>query len=199
MPDPTPTRLPMNRTATIACATLVAFSLPLSAQPAASASGAAAASSFSFRHYTAPVPPDWQPVPPSSGFRVAQYRAPGAAAAGDGEVIVFFFGRGQGGSAAANIERWASQFSGPDGAAVRPRVETGVVHGMPVTTAELSGSYARGIGAGPVGAARQGQTLRAAVLESPDGNVIFQLHGDSGTVEHHRAGFDAMVRGFAPR
>lgn len=193
----------MKPFALAACLLLLGQAVPLAAQPvagaAAAGSAAAAAATFTFRHYTAPVPPDWQSLPPSSNFRLAQYRVPGAAGAADAEAIVFYFGRGQGGSAAANIERWASQFSTSDGRAVRPQIETGTVHGMAVTTAELSGSYARGIGAGAVGAARPDQTLRAAVLETPDGNVIFQLHGERATVERHRGAFDALVRGFAPR
>ena len=48
-------------------------------------------------------------------------------------------------------------------------------------------------------AARPGQTLLAAVVESPRGNLIFQLHGDRATVESHRSGFVAMVKGLHPR
>ena len=111
-------------------------------------------------------------------------------------MVVFYFGRGQGGSAAANAERWASQFTGADGKPVQPKIATLSVQGMAATVVELNGSYARGVGMGPIGAPKPDQTLLAAVIETPEGNVIIQLHGDRATVVQHRAGFEAMVKGF---
>jgi hypothetical protein len=49
---------------------------------------------------------------------------------------------------------------------------------------------------GPVGAPKPDQTLLAAVIETPEGNVIVQLHGDRATVAAHRSGFEALVSGF---
>jgi hypothetical protein len=149
--------------------------------------------------YSAPVPDAWQPQPPSSGFRLAQFRVPGSGGTADAEAIVFHFGQGQGGSAAANIARWASQFSAADGRPVVPKVETFTVERMPATLVELTGRYARGIGAGPVAQATPDQTLLATVVEAPEGNLIFQLHGPRATVEQHRAGFVAMVKGVKAR
>src|SRR5271156_6495465 len=42
------------------------------------------------------LPAGWRQVPPNSSMRVAQAVIPGAA--GEGELAVFFFGAGQGGS-----------------------------------------------------------------------------------------------------
>ncbi len=175
-------------------------SAPARAQaPPTAASAVARAGPFFFRDYSAPVPADWQAVPVASSFRAAQYRAPAATGASDAEVVVFYFGAGQGGSAAANIARWSSQFSAPDGKPVEPRVQSLQVDGLAATLVELEGSYARQIGmsAGAVG--RPGQTLLAAVVETPHGNLTFQLHGDRATVAAHRAGFERMVRGLARR
>jgi hypothetical protein len=156
-----------------------------------------AAERVALLRYSAPVPAHWQPHPPSSQFRLAQFRVPAAPGATDGEVVVFHFGAGQGGSAAANIARWSSQFTGADGLPVQPRVETLRVGGLPATLAELNGTYARAL-AGVPAAPRGGQTLLAAVVEAPEGNVIFQLHGDRATVEANRAAFLAMVTGWKP-
>lgn len=146
--------------------------------------------------YTAPVPTNWQPQPPASSYRAAQYRVPGAKGAGEGEVIVFYFGKNQGGSVAANTERWVSQFTTGDGKPVRPKMETFTVGGMPVTYIELNGSYSRGVGMGQEGRVKPNQTLLAAVIETPDGNVTFHLHGDRVTVEQNRKAFQSLVRGF---
>lgn len=142
-----------------------------------------------------PVPADWQPQAPTSRFRLAQFVVPAAAGAADGEVVVFHFGRGQGGPVQANIDRWVSQFSRDDGQPVLPQVQRLQVQQLPLTVVELNGRYARGVGMGPVGEARAGQTLLAAVLETPEGNLTFQLHGDSATVQRHRAGLMALLQG----
>ncbi|MEJ8837217.1 hypothetical protein [Ramlibacter sp. AN1133] len=161
------------------------------------AQGCAAAERVALLRYSVPVPAQWQPQPPASSFRLAQFRVPAASGAGDGEVVVFHFGAGQGGSAAANIARWTSQFAGPDGKPVSPRTEAFTTGGLPVTLVELAGTYARGVG-GINGAPRPDQKLLAAVVEAPEGNVIFQLHGDRATVDANRGAFVDMVRGWKP-
>jgi hypothetical protein len=167
------------------------------AEPAPSASAGATAPTFVFRDYRAPVPPGWQALPPTSSFRVAQYRVPAAPGAGDGEVVVYYFGPGQGGSVAANIARWTSQFSGPQGEPVKPQVQSLRAGPLAATLVELTGRYARQIGmsAGAVG--QPGQTLLAAVVETPHGNLTFQLHGDQATVAAQREAFLALLRGLA--
>jgi hypothetical protein len=144
---------------------------------------------------TARVPAAWASQPPSSSMRLAQFRVPGKAGSADAELIVFYFGQGQGGSAEANIARWQSQFSAPGGKPVTPSVQRFQVAGMPATTVELSGTYTRSVGMGAPGTPTPDQTLLAAVLETPKGNLFLQLHGPRATVAAHRAAFLTMVRG----
>jgi hypothetical protein len=168
---------------------------PSLAQGNAASPPAAATQQVQLLAWRGPVPADWQPQAPTSRFRLAQFVVPAAAGAGDGEVVVFHFGRGQGGPVQANIDRWVSQFSRDDGQPVLPQVQRRQVQQLPLTVVELNGRYARGVGMGPVGEARAGQTLLAAVLETPEGNLTFQLHGDSATVQRHRAGLMALLQG----
>lgn len=179
-------------------ALIVSLGLGLAGMPAR-AQQAQARGAFAFLGYQAPVPNTWEPQVPGSSMRAAQYRVPAAARSSDGELIVFYFGKGQGGSVQANVARWTSQFSRPDGKPVTPRLTTFTSNGLPVTTVELNGSYARGVGTGPQGIARPDQTLLVAVIQAPEGNITIQLHGDAKTVAAHRKGFDAMVRGFGKR
>lgn len=146
--------------------------------------------------YSMPVPRTWQPQPPSSNMRAAQYRVPAAKGKGDAEAVVFYFGKGGAGSVAANTERWTSQFTSPDGKPVKPKLASHKIRDIPVTTVELQGTYARGVGMGQAGAGKPGQTLLVAVIEAPEGSITLQLHGDRDAVEAHRKGFDAMWRGF---
>lgn len=148
-----------------------------------------------WRHLTTRLPTIWMAQQPNSSMRVAQYRVPGASGSSDAELVVFYFGRGQGGSAEASIARWASQFTSPEGKPVEPAVQRFTVAGMPVTTAELAGSYARAIGMGPGAEARPGQTLLAAVIETTEGNLYIQLHGPTATVAAGRPAFERALRG----
>jgi hypothetical protein len=187
-----------------ACAALLALAGRAAAQSPASpsaatrpAAGPAQAPRFQVLKYSAPLPRDWTPEPPSSSYRAAQYRVPAAKGAAEGEVVVFYFGKGQGGPVEANVQRWTSQFSTADGKPVQPKLRQTQVNGLPTTRVELSGHYARNVGMGAQGAAaKPDQTLLVAIVQTPDGNVTFQLHGDKATVERHRKAFDAMVGGF---
>src|SRR6266496_3368784 len=52
------------------------------------------------------VPESWTTEKPTSEMRVAQYKLPKADGdSEDGLLVVYYFGRGQGGSAQANIDR----------------------------------------------------------------------------------------------
>lgn len=147
--------------------------------------------------WTVPVPKAWTQQPPSSTMRLAQFSVPGKA--GPGEVAVFYFGPGGGGSVQANVERWASQFTTAKGRPAKPTVTRATVGGMPVTHIELNGSYARGVGMGQEGKPLPDQTLRVAVLETPKGNLTFQLWGPKETVSANWRGFKTMVDGLQPR
>lgn len=156
---------------------------------------AAPAQTVTLTGVEAPVPSAWLAVTPSTSMRLAQFRVPAAGGSQDAELVVFYFGPGQGGTPAANIARWQTQFSTPDGGRVEPVVNRFETDGMAVTQAEFQGNYARGVGAGPVGSAKPGQILLAAIVEGPRGKLFVQLYGPAATVNEHRRAFDDFVRG----
>lgn len=162
-------------------AVLAVASAPLSAQ----------AGRATFLEYTTAVPSGWTAKAPSSSMRLAEYVAPGAT-----EVVVYYFGKGQGGSPEANLERWKSQFSNPAGGAVDARVTRDTSGAFPMTIAEYRGTYARGIGTGSdASAARPNHTLIAVVAETPRGTLFFQCFGPSAAVETQRAAYLKFVKG----
>jgi hypothetical protein len=148
--------------------------------------------------YEARVPGSFQARAATSSMRLAEFAVPRS----DGtqaEVIVYYFGPGQGGSAEANIARWQSQFSTPDGDVVTPRV--GILEGtaFPTTIVELEGVYARGVGAGPgSGAAQPDQALVAAIVETPRGSLFLQLVGDRSAVADSREDFLDLAGSIRP-
>ena len=154
--------------------------------------GSAAAQTITLAGVEASIPSAWIAVKPATTMRLAQFQIP-AENGSDAELVVFYFGPNQGGSPAANIARWQSQFSAPDGGPVEPAVKTNHIDGMPVTEVELKGNYARGIGTGPVGTAKSNQTLQAAIVEGPQGKLFVQLYGPSDTVATQRQAFDNFI------
>lgn len=147
-------------------------------------------STVSLLDYTAAVPKGWSPRHPSSTMRLAEFTA----AADGAEVIVYFFGPGQGGPVDANLARWKSQFSNPAGGAVSETV-THDKAAFPLTVAEYRGTYARGIGAGSSAeAARPNHVLVAVVAETPKGVLFFQLFGPAAAVDAQRDAYVAFVR-----
>jgi hypothetical protein len=144
------------------------------------------------------IPAGWTPTPLSSTMRVAQFGLPAVAGAEAGEVAVYFFPVGQGGTQEANMERWASQFTGVDGKPVPPVTSKSKSGDMEVTLVELQGTYARGVGMGPSGDAKPDQTLMVAMTEAPVGRITMQMYGPNKTVAAQRDNFIKLAKGFRP-
>jgi hypothetical protein len=140
----------------------------------------------------ATLPDEWVRETPDSAMRAVQARVPGAGGAGDAQLVVFFLGEGMGGTAEANIVRWAGQFSGPAGEPVEPIVTTDEYGGMAGTVVELAGTYAPGAMGGG-GGPEPGQRMIQAMIDAPRGKVFVRLLGPDATVAANRERFLAML------
>ncbi len=144
------------------------------------------------------VPEGWKTETPSSRMRKAQYSL--KSPTGEGEsatLVVFYFGRSQGGSVSANLERWYGQFRQPDGRPSREvaSVTKTSVSGMQVTVADVSGTYAPSA-MGPMmprAGPKPDYRMLAAIVESQEGPYFFKLTGPIGTVTHWQASFDEFI------
>jgi hypothetical protein len=145
--------------------------------------------------YTAVAPASWEPRPAGNPMRLAEFTIPVEAGAEPAEVIVYYFGEGQGGGVEANIARWTAQFSTPDGEAVAGTAVSVEGTQFRTTLVDLEGSYGRGMGMGPGREdAKPDQALSAAIVETPRGNVFLQLFGPKAAVQAARAGFLEFVK-----
>ena len=161
----------------------------------------AADQAVTFLTYQSSVPDDWVAETPKSEMRQLQFKVPASPGGegGDGaEFVVYFFGPGQGGTLEANIERWQSQFQGPDGAQVEPTVTQIGTETIPATLVELRGSYGRSVGMGPGEDVQADRMLLAGVVESTEGNLYPQMHGPAELVAAQREGFVAFMKGIRP-
>jgi hypothetical protein len=144
--------------------------------------------------YHLTVPADWTPRAATSTARLAEFVVDAPVGTPGAEVVVYFFGKGQGGSVESNLVRWKGQFSTPDGSPVRELVTRDSSGAFPITLAEYSGTYARGIGAGSPDQAKPGQMLLAAIAETPRGTLFIQLFGARARIEAQRDAFAHFVR-----
>jgi len=145
------------------------------------------------------VPAGWVEQAPSSSMRQAQFLLPRSEGdVADGELVVFYFGPGQGGSVEANIDRWVSQFGQPDGSSSKDKAKTtkSEASGMAVTFVDLTGTYEAPIMPGaPERHNSPGYRLLAAVVETPEGPWFFKLVGPEKTIAKWSQTFSQFIQG----
>ena len=129
-------------------------------------------------------------------MRLATYKV-----APDAECGVYYFGQGQGGSVDANLARWVGQFFQSDGkpSNAAAKIAKRSVHGLPLTTLDVSGAYT-GMG-GPAAEpapASAGYRLLGAIVEGPQGSIFFKFVGPAKTVAQNQAAFDKIVASLEP-
>jgi len=142
------------------------------------------------------APEGWQIETPSSSMRRAQYRIPASPGdPEDAECGVFYFGVGQGGDVQGNVERWASQFKGPEGAEAVPKVTEVRVGGLAVTEVELKGTYTPSQMGSPLesGGPKPGYMLLGAIVPGSGANWFFKCTGPEKTMEANRQRFGLMI------
>jgi hypothetical protein len=146
------------------------------------------------------VPPGWVEEERSSSMRVAQYRLPKVPTdAEDASLVLYYFGEGQGGSTAANIERWVGQMKQADDSSSKDKAkeESFDAHGLKVTTVDVSGTYVAETAPGSgTFHNKPAYRLRAAVVETPKGSYFVKLVGPEKTVTHWNESFMSYLRSF---
>ncbi len=147
--------------------------------------------------FTLEVPSGWVEQTPRSRMRRAQFALPGAGGdSEDGELTVFYFGMGQGGSTDANISRWIGQVGQPDGSSSRDKakIRQSQVSGFRMTEVDVSGTLkASNMPGAPQRPARPGYRLLGAVLEGPQGPWFFKLVGPEKTISRWADSFRQFI------
>lgn len=141
------------------------------------------------------IPSAWGRVPASSDFRAAQFRISHVAPdTEDGEFVVFYFGKGQGGGVEDNLERWYGQFLQTDGKPTKEKavVTTRTVAGLKVTEVDVSGTY-KGMGPAAASAPKPNTRMLAAIVEGGEGPWILRATGPEHTMGSAKSDFDAML------
>ncbi len=134
------------------------------------------------------VPGGWTTERPANSMRRAQFRIDGEA--GPAELVVFYFGPGQGGDPMSNAARWAGQLTQPDGVPSQERVKlTRLDTAIPVQLVEITGDYGGGMSGDPI----PGAMLLGGIAEGPDAPWFFKMVGPEATVRAARPAFVEMM------
>ena len=146
-------------------------------------------------HLSVVLPSGWQQVPPSSSMRAVQAVVPGPG--GDAELVVYYFGAGQGGDVESNLGRWMNQVIPTAGTA--PHRETFESGDLRITWIDSEGTIKPGeMGMGPQNE-QPNSRLLAAVVEGDHGPWFVKLTGPEATVTPQREAFLSFLRSAAPR
>lgn len=132
------------------------------------------------------LPAGWSVEPPSGPMRVGELKLPSG-----GVFAIFRFGRG-GGSVASNLDRWRDQFTSRD----TMWTETSSVPGFPVHLMVVEGTFEDGMGPHGVRdsvATKKGQALLGAIVEAPDGLVVFKAVLPKESARAVLADFRSMI------
>src|SRR6266852_8444004 len=149
-------------------------------------------------HYK--VPAGWVSAQPSSKMRVAQFKLPKTDGDGeDAELVLYYFGANQGGTAQANIDRWITQIQQADGSSSKDKAKTDTmtVNGLKITTVDVIGTYTAEMA--PGSGTKHNDTnyrLRAAVIETPKGNYFLKLVGPAKTVGRWEQSYTDYLKSF---
>jgi hypothetical protein len=150
---------------------------------------------------TARVPGGWTPVKSDSQFRLAQYavpKAPGTTATA--LFIVYYFGKGGGGTVEANMERWIGMVRQPNGSETRAVAKRGQAErpGLRISTLDVAGTYMES--PTPMSTEvtpRPNYRMLAAIIETTkpegEGPYYFRLVGPARSIAAAKAGWEALL------
>lgn len=142
------------------------------------------------------APAGWVSEP--KPMRTANYRIPAAPGdSQDGEMAVYYFGPGQGGSVEANVRRWLGQFVNPDGTPLAPSAadrSDQEVNGLNVTVLDVRGTYLfKPFPMAPRATPMPGYRMLAAIVQGPDAPVFFKLTAAAKTAAQAEAAFRQVI------
>lgn len=149
---------------------------------------------------TSNAPAAWKETPTGSSMRFKQFTVPKVKGdEHDAELVIFYFGPGQGGAADANMARWKGMFVPPEGKKIDDvsKVETIQVNGVKTTILDVRGTYKwKPAPMAPQEELRPNHRMIGVVFESEKGPYFMRFVGPEKTVDKNKKDFDRWLRGF---
>ncbi|CAN5598221.1 hypothetical protein BH10PLA2_BH10PLA2_15540 [soil metagenome] len=147
------------------------------------------------------APAGWVEEKTTSNMRLKQFKVPGKDGKDPAELIVFFFGKGSGGSVEDNLKRWRGMFTTADGKQSDDmgKVEKSKVGDIEVTSLDIEGTYLTKFPPFAPNAKtipKPKQRMISVVFGSQDGPFYIRLVGPAATVESQKKNFEEWIKAF---
>ena len=149
------------------------------------------------------TPANWKRQPPSNKLRMAQFVVPKVEGdKEDAELVIFFFGKGGGGSNEDNIKRWKGQFFPPEGKTMDEATKIDkfkLGKDADVVYIDMHGTFKYKFPPfDPNAKEQRKENFRrfGVIFDSDDGPFFITLTGPAKTLEKAKAGFDGWIKGY---
>jgi hypothetical protein len=149
------------------------------------------------------APASWKVEDPGNKLRSHQFRVPKVKGdENDAEIVIFYFGKGSGGSTEDNIKRWKGLMLPPEDKKIDDvsKVEKlKSAGGVEMTMLDVSGTYLfkeRPFDPNAKAEKRPDSRLIGVVFESPEGPYFIRFVGPAKTVGENEKAFKEMLKNF---
>jgi hypothetical protein len=146
------------------------------------------------------APKGWKDVPTTSSMRVKQFSIPRAAGdSADAELIIFYFGPGQGGGLEDNVTRWKGFFKAPEGKTIdQVSKREGAKYGpIKASILDIRGTYLyKPMPMAPTSEERPNHRMIAMMLETPNGPYFLRFVGPEKTITQNMKVFEGWLKAF---
>jgi hypothetical protein len=157
--------------------------------------------SFPVGDFKFTIPSRWRIEPVESPARGGQWRVPPLHGEGEGgEVVVFYFGPGVGGTAKENIEAWIGTMFNAEGNPAAAEVKHHKTGGLAISQVVIFGTYNQVVtlpGVPPVLKPNYG--LLGAVIENPQGNIYWRFTGPEALITATLPLFNKVIDSVKPQ
>lgn len=138
--------------------------------------------------YKVTAPGGWKQQQPKSGIVMHEFSSPATEGdKADGRMTVM----AAGGSVDANVERWYSQFSQPDGGSTKEKakLDKRTIAGREVHLVDISGTYRDQL----ANVESPNYRMLAAIVVTPEANFFIKYYGPRKTITANEKPFKEMV------
>jgi hypothetical protein len=147
------------------------------------------------------IPSKWRIEHVESPARGGQWRVPPLHGEGEGgEVVVFYFGPGVGGTAKENIEAWIGTMFNAEGHPAAAEVKHHKTGGLAISQVVIFGTYNQVVslpGVPPVLKSNYG--LLGAVIENPQGTIYWRFTGPEPLITANLPLFNKVIDSVRPQ
>jgi len=147
------------------------------------------------------IPAKWRIEPVETPARGGQWRVPPLHSDGEwGQVVVFYFGPGIGGTAKENIEAWIGTMFNAEGHPAAAEIKNHQTGGFKISQVVLFGTYNQIVslpGVPPVPKSNYG--LLGAVIENPQGNIYWRFTGPETLITANLPLFNKVIDSVKPQ